>query len=320
MRLKVLYLIVLISGCVMGAGFVSGSELWLFFGRYGWFALPLLLLFVCVFGSGVYKVMTLKNKYQISSIENLSILLMPKIGKYIDYVLKFSYLVFASAMLAGIRTVAGEWVCIGVLIVSFIIVFLNKKTLMRLNLFLVPIVIGFVVSLLVFNQNSIEVTNLIKPTSSVFYAIIGVIFYATVNLLLCFGALLRSYNSLTKKATFLVALVSSTILCVLAGVVLVLICSTDFNLLDLPLSGVANNSGVAFSILGDIVIVASIFTTFIACVFGVHTDKTSITRLVLLFCLIYALSLVGFYHILEIGYFAIGIFSLIYFVALMRKT
>lgn len=320
MRLKVVYLLVLICGCVMGAGFVSGSELWLFFGRYGWFALPLLLLFACVFGSGVYKVMMLKEKYKIGNIEELSVLLMPKIGRYIDYVLKFSYLVFASAMLACIRTLAGEWVCVGVLIVSFVIVYLNKKTLMRLNLFLVPIVIGFVVSLIVVNQNSIEIASLLRPTTSVFFASVGVVFYATVNLLLCFGALLKSYKSLTKKETYLVALVSSVILCVLAWCVLLLVCSTDFNLIDLPLSGVANSSGAMFGVLGDIVIVASIFTTFIACVFGVHTDKTSAHRLVFLFCTIYILSLVGFYHILEIGYFAVGVFSFTYFVLLMRKT
>ena len=129
MRLKVLYLVVLVSGCVMGAGFVSGSELWMFFGKYGLYALPLILLFVIIFTSGIYKVMTLKQKYNINNLTELSMIISPRFGKYVDYVLKVSYIIFASAMLAGIRVVGGEITVWVTLLISVLVVILNKKTL-----------------------------------------------------------------------------------------------------------------------------------------------------------------------------------------------
>ena len=320
MRLKVLYLVVLVSGCVMGAGFVSGSELWMFFGKYGLYALPLILFFVIIFTSGIYKVMTLKQKYSINNLTELSMIISPRFGKYVDYVLKVSYIIFASAMLAGIRVVGGEITVWVTLLISVLVVILNKKTLMKLNLFLVPIVIVFILTLLTLNQENIDLQNLITSDEPVLIGVIAIIFYASVNLLLSVGALLRSYTTLSKKATFWVALISGVLLASLAIVVIILISSATFNTLELPIVGVALASGSVVSVIGELLVVASILTTFIACVFGVSNDKNNKLELFLVLSVIYVLSTFGFYHVLQFGYFIIGIFSFIYYIALMRKS
>lgn len=319
MRLKVLYLIVLVCGCVMGAGFVSGSELWLYFGQYGVYAIPLVAVFALVFSSGVYKVMQLKHKYNIKSLQELSFALSPKLGKYVDYILKSGYIFFASAMIAGMRIIGGEITVLCTLVVSYIVVVLNKRILTKINLVLVPIVVVFVLSLFYENFDTIQLSNLIDLPAFIGAGLVGVLFYSCVNLLLVIGALLRSYTSLTKKATLIVAILSGLILSVLAIVVLIIISPDNFNTLEFPLIGVAFAGGTTSAIAGEILLIASILTTFIACIFGMRNNNHTKSELLIVLLIVYLLSLMGFYDILKAGYFVLGILSFVYYCALMKK-
>ena len=316
--LKVLYLIVLISGAVMGAGFVSGSELWLFFGRYSTFAIPLLFIFALIFYTGILKVMNLKNKYNINTLDDLCMLVMPVAHKYISIIIKLSYFIFASAMLSGIRLIGGEYMVLCVILITFFIVILNKQTLLKLNLFLVPVVVIFLTCLFFNCEQSIGLSG--NADFNLLFGGIGVLCYAGVNLLLVYGAIVRSYNTLSKKATIIVAFVSTCILILLAIIVLLIIGSNDYALFAMPIGAVAFDNGAVFSIVGECIIVSSIFTTFLSCVFGVNSGKRSALETIISLTIIYLFSFVGFIHILELAYLTVGIFSIVFYLAVIRKV
>lgn len=315
----VVSLVFLIVGSICGAGLISGSEIWLFFAKYGESALILGIVFALIFYVSIKKVFALKIKYNLKSIDDLSVLIFPKFPSLIKYFFYLIFLFFGSAMLAGLSAVSQWLLWIGGLFAIGIVLF-NKNSISWLNLVLIPLIFIYIIGLSVFNMDFLGFTALYKTT---IFSFVQVIYYASINFLLVISYILQR-NITDKKHINLVAICSS-LLCFMCIIFISLIISNISSLLSpMPLFDFAKGN-IYLNIISTPVLFVSIFTTLLGCLYSLSLDFKykpiiKFIHIIFAFLIMLLISLLGLTKVLTYGYSFIGFmgFSIILIIWFMK--
>lgn len=324
---KVIFVII---GTLIGAGFASGREIYLFFNKYGENGKIGILLTGIITGVIIYKVLEITKTYEINNYNKLLDRINwkhAKLNKYINLIVNSFLLISFYIMIAGFSAYMLQTYNAPIYISSIIFVvicyIIFKKSIqgvIKANEILVPILIILITYLGIknipysFMQNSMSILEN-NPRGW----LINSILYASYNSILLIPVLpgLRNYLD-SKKQIIKISIISSTIIVILALFIYSLLLRGEFFIseLEMPLIEITMQFGIIFKYIYGFVIIASIFTSAISAGYSflgnVSKTKKRYEIILLIICVTgIAVSNIGFSKLVEMLYPLFGVLGLI---------
>lgn len=274
-------IIFVLIGTIIGAGFASGKEIYLFFGKYG--NLGIVGLFISNFLTCLILNKTIKliNYYNLDSYNSLLSIITNKKNNSLNNIFSiiiniFLYISFV-IMISGFGTFFYEIYNINKFIscsiISLICFYLfNTKidNIIKLNILLIPFLI-FIVFIFSSKKLFIDLNfNFLNDIFNNFNWLFSSILYSSYNSILLIPVII-SLNNLIKQInkTYLkfISFFIFIILNLLSLSIINLLFSLDFsviNFLDLPILFVTKNMGLFYYFIYGIIIIIAIFTSAIS--------------------------------------------------------
>lgn len=270
-----------IIGSIIGAGFASGQEIYIFFYSYGMKGIFGLVFCSFLMSYVIYKVLKIVKEKNINTYGDFLDTIFYKNGTKKRY-LNLSYinntivniflLVTFYIMVAGFGAYFSQEFYINcdigaiiIAILSFLIFLRNIKGLTRVNSIIVPLLIICIVFIGVKNISSIQITKLdLNFEVNNFSWIIKAIIYSSYNLILLIPILVNLSSFIRNRTSILlVSIISGFVFFILAICVFFLLINVNipFDSLEMPVVYAIKNSFYEFKLLYGLVILISIFTT-----------------------------------------------------------
>lgn len=334
---KVVFVII---GTMIGAGFASGQEMYLFFFSYGIEGIIGILISSFIMGFTIYKTLKIVNKYGVRDYKEFLNILIPKTKKLkpiINIIINIFILITFFIMIAGFGAYFEQELSINSLIgsttlaiASFVIFMTSVKGVVKANELLVPILIAFLVVVGIINLKSINFLNfkdyIVRTNQSSF--ILSSILYSSYNSILLIPVLITLKNYLKDKKQILkIATISSLIICMLSLIIFLLLVKVDVDItkLEMPVVYVVSNSfkilkyGYGFIILGSIFTTSiSLGTSFLQ---NMCKTKKSYTQVALIMCITSILiSKIGFSNLVSLLYPIFGYLGFLQILKLMSNN
>lgn len=326
--LKVVFVII---GTMIGAGFASGQEMYLFFFSYGIKGLIGLVLSSLLIGIVIYQTFRIVNQYKIGTYKEFLDILIPKSRKVkpiINTIINLFLLITFFIMIAGFGAYFEQELGINSLIgssilasVTFIIFMTSVKGVVKANELLVPVLIGFLVIIGILNLKNLplrELGNYILATNTSNFAL-SAILYSSYNSILLIPVLLTLKDYIqNKKQITQITIFSTLIMIVLSIIVFLLLVRVDVDItkLEMPAVYVVSNMFKMLRYAYGFIILGSIFTTAISLgtSFLQNTTKTkkSYTQIAVIMCITSVLiSKIGFSNLVSLLYPFFGYLGLL---------
>ena len=281
-------IILVIIGALIGAGFASGQEIYLFFYKYGFSGILGILVCSVLIGLIIYKVFKIIVKYNIDSYKDF----LDKIfgvGKSKKNYLNISYImniiVNSFLLMSFFIMIAGfgayfkqefgisSFIGSGILALICFVVFLrDMKGVAKVSSFVVPVMIVFIIIIGIKNMSLIDLAGIGSNVTDLKINIFNnwitqSIIYASYNIILLIPVLvnLKKYIKNVKQIK-IISVLSGGILCGLAIIIYMLLINidVDFKTLEMPAVYAISNLGLSLKRIYGIVILLSIFTTAIS--------------------------------------------------------
>lgn len=326
--LKVVFVII---GTMIGAGFASGQEVYLFFFSHGIEGLIGLLISGFVIGVVIYKTFVIVNQYGTATYKELLDILIKKDGKIkpiINTIINIFILITFFIMIAGFGAYFEQELGINSLIGSgilsiivFAIFMTSVKGVVKANELLVPILIGFLVIIGVINLKDLHIFELgnyiIKSNSASF--VLSAVLYSSYNSILLIPVLLTLKNYIKDKKQILkIAMISTIIIVLLSIVVFLLLVRVDVDItkLEMPAVYVVSNMFKMLKYVYGFIILGSIFTTAISLgtsfLQNTTKNKKSYTQIAFIMCITSVIvSKIGFSNLVSLLYPIFGYLGLL---------
>ena len=315
--------IMVIIGTLIGAGFASGREIYLFFMLYG--KLGQIGIIISGIFTGIIIYLVLK-KVKEKHIENYSDLLEninpknKKINKYINLIVNSFLLISFYIMIAGFSAYMEQaykfpiYLSSIIFIVFCYVVFQKSlQGMMKINGYLVPYLIE--------SKAVIEIP--IKQNGF----LISSILYASYNSIILIPVLvtMKKYIN-SQKQINLISILSAILMILLSFAIYGLLLKGQFFIenLELPLIQITQEFGKIFQYIYGFVIIVSIFTSAISAGYSflenVSKDKKSYKRNLILMSIIGVLvSNIGFSNLVKLLYPLFGFLGIVQIVFILRK-
>lgn len=269
-----------IIGAIIGAGFASGQEIYLFFFKYGVYGIYGLIICSLLIGYVIYKVLNIVYAKDINTYVSFLQAIFPnKLNKkkylnlsYINNIivnmfLLFTFFIMISGFGAYFKQELGLSNILGAIILAsttFLVFMTDIKGLTKINSMMVPILIGFVMLLGIRNMYNTDFSDIKLKNIFGFGWIRQSIIYASYNIILLIPVLVNLKKYIKSKKQILV----TSILCMLiffflAISIFFMLINVDisFDRLEMPIIYVVTNKFNKFKTAYGIVILISIFTT-----------------------------------------------------------
>ena len=336
-----------IIGALIGAGFASGQEIYLFFYRYGIYGIWGLALCSSLISLIIYKVLKIIIKNDIESYQDFlnKIFIKAKKNRYlnISYIINIIVNIFLLSsffiMISGFGAYFNQefeinrYIGSGILaIICFIIFMKDMKGVAKVNCIIVPILIFFIIIIGIKNINIINFdnigTNNMKMEENIINNwIVQAIIYCSYNIILLLPVIvnLKKYIK-NKKNIIYISMISGIILFILAiNIYLLLVnINVNFNIIEMPAVYAINNISVNLKRLYGIVILLSIFTTAISIGMGfldnIVKNKENIPQFAGIMCITSVIiSNLGFSNLVSLLYPIFGYLGLIQIYYILRN-
>lgn len=326
--LKVVFVII---GTMIGAGFASGQEVYLFFFSYGIEGMIGLVISGLIIGFVIYKTFQIVDKYGVGSYKEFLNILIRKEGKVkpiINTIINIFILITFFIMIAGFGAYFEQELGINSLmgstllaIVTFGVFMTSVKGVVKANELLVPILIGFLIVIGIINLKDLhllELGNYIVRTNESNF-VLSAVLYSSYNSILLIPVLLTLKNYIRDKKQILkIAMISTIIIILLSIIVFLLLVRVDVEIskLEMPAVYVVANMFKILKYTYGFIILGSIFTTAISLgtSFLQNTTKTkkSYTQIGAIMCITSVLvSKIGFSNLVSLLYPIFGYLGLL---------
>ena len=337
---EILKVVFVIIGTMIGAGFASGQEIYLFFFSHGIKGLIGILISSIIIGIVIYKTLKIINKYGIETYKDFLEILIKKnkkFNKIINLIINIFILITFFIMVAGFGAYFEQELGINSLIgstilaiITFIVFMTSIKGVVKANEILVPILIGFLVIIGIINLSDLpsieEFQNYIINTNETKYYL-NAILYSSYNSILLIPVLLTLKNYIKdKKQIAKISIISSIIIFILSIIIFLLLVQVDVDItkLEMPAVYVVSNTFRSLKYIYGFIILGSIFTTTISLgsSFLQNTTKTkkSYTQVALIMCITSVLiSKIGFSNLVNLLYPVFGYLGLLQIVKLLMN-
>ena len=341
---NVLKIVFLIIAALIGAGFASGQELYVFFYSYG--AKGLLGVLVCsfIFGYVAYKVLKIISKNDINNYNDFIKYLTNSTSKrkyfnatfIINTIVNIFMLIIFYIMIAGFGAYFSQEFGINnylgsalLAVMCFITFMTSVNGVIKINSILTPILIIFVIIIGFINFNSIDITTIGQNLDNVDNGswLLSGILYASYNVILLIPVLVTLKKYVKSQDTALFASVFGGIIIALLAVAIFLLLARvdiDIDTLEMPAVYVVGEFFSGFKFIYAFIILASIYTTAISIgvslLKNITKDERDFKQIAGVICISgVIISGLGFSNLINLLYPIFGYLGLIQIFALIRK-
>lgn len=327
--------ICIIIGIIIGAGFSSGKEIYIFFNRYNSNGLIGIIVAALILGIITYKTLYLIKKNNIKNYEDFLNIITKKNNKIviiIKTIVNIFLLISFFIMIAGFAACIEQELKINKIIGSIFIAFLcyitfNKdiEGIAKASIVLVPIIIVVIIGL---GKNNLNFYNKIKIESFFSYKwIISSVLYASYNTITLI-TVLPSLNRYIKKQKQIgiISVCIAIMTAALATIIYALLLNIkiDINLIELPTIYAISKYGIIYKNIFGVIILGAIYTTAISSGYGflenISKNKKQYNNYGFLICsLSIPISTVGFSNMVTFAFPIFGVLGLIQIILLIPK-
>lgn len=328
---NVLKVVFVIIGTLIGAGFASGQEVYLFFFSYGMKGLIGILISSIIIGVVIYSTFNILNKYKINTYKDFLNILIPKNTKLkiiANFIINIFILITFFIMIAGFGAYFEQEIGINRLvgslvlaIITFIVFMTSIKGVVKVNELLVPILIGFIFIIGIISIKDTHILNLenyVIRTNYTNFALSAVL-YSSYNSILLIPVLITLNNYVkNKKQIFYISFISAIVTILLSVIIFLLLVRVDVDIskLEMPVVYVVSNIFKILRYIYGVIILGSIFTTAIS--LGVSflqntaKNKKGYTQIAIIMCIASVIiSKFGFSNLVSLLYPIFGYLGLI---------
>lgn len=323
--LKITYVIL---GAIIGAGFISGQEIYLFFYKYGTSGLVGIIISGIIIGIIINKTCIILKNNNINNYQEFIKIIIPSKNKYIKLILNNIITIFLLIsffiMCAALNSFFKQEFNIPLYLIGFInfilciIIFLKEnKIIIKINEFLIPIIILLIIFLMFKNSVNISFYE-ISINNNLILSIFNGILYASYNSILLIPVLITLNKLiLNKNQINIISIISSFFIIFLEIIIYFLISNiNNFSNIEFPLIYIANLYGLNYYYTYSFVIAIAIFTTIISVGYSflINTckNKKKYKLLALLICFLSIfISYLGFSNLVNILYPIFGVLGII---------
>lgn len=328
---NVLKVVFVIIGTLIGAGFASGQEVYLFFFSYGMKGLIGILISSIIIGVVIYSTFNILNKYKINTYKDFLNILIPKNTKLkiiANFIINIFILITFFIMIAGFGAYFEQEIGINRLvgslilaIITFIVFMTSIKGVVKVNELIVPILIGFIFIIGIISIKDTHILNLenyVIRTNYTNFALSAVL-YSSYNSILLIPVLITLNNYVkNKKQIFYISFISAIMTILLSVIIFLLLVRVDVDIskLEMPVVYVVSNMFKILRYIYGVIILGSIFTTAIS--LGVSflqntaKNKKGYTQISIIMCITSVIiSKFGFSNLVSLLYPIFGYLGLI---------
>ena len=329
-----------IIGALIGAGFASGQEIYLFFFSYGKKGILGIIVSSILLGIIIYKTIVIIKEKQITTYKEFLKNIIPeknrkeKILEIINTIINTFILITFYIMIAGFGGYLAETIEIPQIIGSSIlaiicIIIMSKETkgIVKVSEAIVPILILFIIIIGIYTLSSTNIINKINEMEIVKgsnWLVSGVI-YASYNSILLIPVLISINKIITKKEISKTAIIITLTTFILATSIFVSMLKIDVNIrnLEMPVSYVINTQLPKLKIAYGIVILTSILTTAISLIAGLiqNVKKENNKKIILYLICISSIpiSQIGFSALIQLLYPIFGYIGILQIILISIK-
>ena len=330
-------ILTVLLGTIIGAGFISGAEINLFFNSIGIFGLFGVIISSIILGLTIYFSLTNNNKSYnelIRSNLNNKILKFILLGM-INIFLIISYFI----MIAGLSSFFSESINIDYFIssiISILIIFIivngDINRIEKFNKLFVPflIILLFLLPFLVKDTNLLSLNlysnNDFNNNFNINFFILGLI-YASYNSisLIPIAIKLKESNNISRKKSLYISLLFSCIISI-CGIILFILLESNKQFMknEIPLLDIISNKNKYLKLLVQIAIAISIVSTAVslqyAAILNIEKNKDNCLRDIIIMNIISIIvSRLGFQTLIKIFYPLFGLIGILNFIILMKN-
>lgn len=332
--LKIAFVII---GTLIGAGFASGKEIYIFFFCYGPNGLIGIVISSIIIGIVAYCTLYIAKENNCKNYKELIDVLIKnkKIKEIINAFVNIFILVTFYIMIAGfgaylsqefkINSILGS----SILAILCMMVFKSKvKGFVKVNELLIPILILVIFIIGIINIYSIDIKNI---RNYVFQDnnqqwILSSILYASYNSILLIPVLITIKDYINKENIKHVVIIPSIMVMVLAIIIFAFLMNIDINIkqLEMPAVYAVKNIINKSDLIYGIIILMSIFTTAISLgtslfenVTKNNKSYTTISTIICVSSIIF--SQIGFSNLVNLLYPIFGLLGLIQIIQILTK-
>lgn len=317
---KILQLSFLILGIVIGAGYASGREIWIFFGPNGGRAI---LLFSILFALCCYSILNISYQKQTNHYQQiLDTLLNHKAGRIYD-VLMFIYLILTTIIMIAGSGAALEvyqmpkW--IGIVLIAIMMIWAFSFTIdqvIEINTILLPILIFALLTILIVFIDQEPMAAQITTTKTNYFKAMS---FTSVNILPIISVIgAVGHKIKNNKEVIFTSLITTIILGSLSLIYnysLSLI-QEEIDLFEMPIYGILIRFPNYILLVITIIIWIAIFATAVGAMLGLITrikSKYNISQFnlsLVITCILVPISFTGFQFLIELIYPIYGVLNL----------
>lgn len=347
---NILTITMVIIGSIIGAGFASGQEINSFFYKYGIIGILGIIISIFIISLIIYKVFFIIKKENINTYKNFleiifennknKIIKNKKIinkinnkklnkNKYLNIsnitniIINIFLIISFYIMVAGFGTYFNQEYNISIALGSSflagicLIIFMNNiEGLLKINKYLIPILIFFMIIIGIKNINNlniIEINNK-KIINNFLPSILSGIIYASYNIILLVPVLITLKNKIKKNNIFLISFFSGIILIILSLIIYFLLENIKINInnIEMPAVYVVGKYFPKFKKIYEFIILTSILTTAISegisVLENMCKNKKSYTQFAVILCITSIFfSKIGFSNLINLLYPIFGL-------------
>lgn len=347
MKKDIMKIVFVVLGTMIGAGFASGKEMYLFFFSYGIEGIIGIIISCSIVGFIIYKtlqilIMNKANSKETNSYRDfLDILIQEKNGKkydkikdFINSTINILILITFFIMIAGFGAYFEQQLGINSLIGStilallcFVIFTTNVKGVIKANEVIVPILIVFLIIIGMLNLkeiNLLELENYVVRANNSSY-ILSAVLYSSYNCVFLIPVLVTLEGYINNKRQIAMGAIISTFIMILLSIVVYLILvrvDVDITKLEMPAVYVVSNMFYLLRYIYGFIILGSIFTTSISLgtsfLQNISKNRKGYTQIGSIMCITAVLiSKIGFSNLVSSLYPIFGYLGLLQIVRIM---
>lgn len=335
---KVIEIVMVIIGTLIGAGFASGREIYLFFLKFGKAGIVGIITSSILTGIIIYKTLKIIKEKNIKNyndfLENINLKNI-KINFFIKNIVTVFLLISFYIMVAGFGAYIKQLYDIPIYISTIIFVMIcylffrkSLKGMIKINKILIPFLLFFILYLGIKNVPYLMESKMlfIENTQSKGW-FINSILYTSYNSIILIPVLVTMNKYLIdNKQIKNIAIISVIIIIILSFSIFTLLLKGIFFIeeLELPLIQISIGFGKIFSYIYGFVIIASIITSAISVGYSflenVSKDIKEYNRNLILICISSVfISNIGFSKLVELLYPLFGLLGIVQIIFILRK-
>ena len=344
-KLGILSMAFTFAGCLLGAGYVSGQELWQYFGSYGKIGLVGLVLSLILAGLSSWLVIWLSDNAKTGTVDRLIIRFdIPWLRAFVGVLFSLLYFFVAVIMFAGISSLCYQMFGINKVVGSAIATVLIMGTvyfgfdgMVKVFDMAVPVLVvaAIVLSIIRLSGTGLSAVDLTpaesNPMLGTWY--MSAFNYTTLNMFASIGIIAPLANHLKKKSTGPLGMALGTFALICIAVLLILALSTDrvSTGTDLPMLYIANGMGSGYGILYAALLFIAMYgnanATMVAALNyfakrmpGGKEKRNKLIRIVIAGAAAFACSLTGFTKLVATVYPVIGYIGIVSLILIIEHS